>query len=147
MALINLHQISLGFGGPLLLDLVNLHLERGERVCLIGRNGTGKSTLLKILNGEIQSDSGEISKSQGVKIAKLEQEVPRDTEGSILSIVLGGLDGLAQTMARYHEILKELETNSTESILEEFDRVQAKIDSLNGWDAEKRSEIILIAKF
>ncbi len=65
MALITLRNIQLGFGGPALLEGLNLSIERGERVCLLGRNGAGKSTLMKLIAGELQPDEGEIAIQQG----------------------------------------------------------------------------------
>ena len=76
MALISLRDIHLAFGGPALLDGASFALERGERVCLIGRNGEGKSTLLKLINGSLMADSGEVSKQNNLRIAMLEQDVP-----------------------------------------------------------------------
>jgi len=96
MALISLKDISVAFGGPLLLDKLNLQVERGERVCLLGRNGAGKSTLMRIIRGEILPDEGEIVRQQGVRVALLEQEVPEGLTGNIFDVVAGGL-GLPQT--------------------------------------------------
>ncbi len=76
MALISLQDVSLGFGGPLLLDRVNLQLEAGESISLLGRNGAGKSTLLKLLHGEIQPDEGQVACQQNLRVAYLPQEVP-----------------------------------------------------------------------
>lgn len=76
MALISLQDVSLGFGGPLLLDRVNLQLEAGESISLLGRNRAGKSTLLKLLHGEIQPDEGQVARQQNLRVAYLPQEVP-----------------------------------------------------------------------
>lgn len=65
MPLITLRNIQLGFGGPLLLDGINLSIERGERVCLLGRNGAGKSSLMKLIAGEIQAEDGELNVEGG----------------------------------------------------------------------------------
>ncbi len=93
MALIGLRDVCIGFGGPLLLDHVNFYIERRERVCLLGRNGTGKSTLMRLLNGEFAPDEGEIVFQQGVRVSFLPQEVPREISGTILEIVASGLGG------------------------------------------------------
>ena len=76
MPLISLRNIQLGFGGPPLLDHLDLTLESGDRACLLGRNGAGKSTLMKVIAGEIQPEDGERVVGQGVRIARLVQEVP-----------------------------------------------------------------------
>ncbi len=93
MALIGMHDVCIGFGGPLLLDHVNFHIERRERVCLLGRNGTGKSTLMRLLNGDLAPDEGEIVYLQGVRVSFLPQEVPKEITGTVLEIVSAGLDG------------------------------------------------------
>ncbi len=93
MALIGMRDVCIGFGEPLLLDHVNFHIERKERVCLLGRNGAGKSTLLSLLSGEIAPDDGEIVYLQGVRVSLLPQEVPQEMTGTVSEIVTAGLDG------------------------------------------------------
>ncbi|UJS18604.1 MAG: ATP-binding cassette domain-containing protein [Candidatus Jettenia sp.] len=91
MALLSLQDVSMGFGRPLLLEHVNLQIERGERVCLLGRNGAGKSTLLKLINGDLLPDSGEIVRQKGMYTAYLSQEIPRELRGTVFDIVSEGL--------------------------------------------------------
>lgn len=83
MALISLRNISLAFGGPKLLDDASLQVEPGDRICLLGRNGTGKSTLLRLINQEFPSDSGTIDRQQGLRVALVAQEVPGHLSGSV----------------------------------------------------------------
>jgi len=92
MALISLREINLGFGGPLLLENVNLQIERGESIGLLGRNGMGKSTLLKLVNGDLQPESGVVARQQGVRAAYMPQEVPRGLAGRVFDIVASGLE-------------------------------------------------------
>jgi ATP-binding cassette subfamily F protein uup len=92
MALISLQEVSLGFGGPLLLEDVNLQIETGEWVGLLGRNGMGKSTLLKLVSGEILPHSGTVSRQQNTRIAYLPQEVPQGLSGRVIDIVESGLE-------------------------------------------------------
>jgi ABC transport system ATP-binding/permease protein len=92
MALLSLRNVSLAFGGPRLLDQVELQIESGERVCLLGRNGEGKSTLLRLIAGEIELDQGEVIRQQGLRIARLPQDVPRDQIGTVSDQVAQGLD-------------------------------------------------------
>jgi ATP-binding cassette subfamily F protein uup len=92
MALISLQEVSLGFGGPLLLDKVNLQIERGEMVGLLGRNGMGKSTLLKLINGDLEADGGSVSRQQNMRTAYLPQEVPLGLTGSVFEIIAAGLE-------------------------------------------------------
>ena len=94
MALISLQAVSLGFGGPLLLEQVNLQIEAGERVGLLGRNGAGKSSLLKLINGEVLPDSGTVAHQQNLRVAYLSQEVPQAITGRVADIVAQGLDAV-----------------------------------------------------
>lgn len=92
MALISLQNVSLGFGGHLLLEEINLQIERGERIGLLGRNGVGKSTLLRLVGEEIQPDGGIITRQQNTQVASLPQEVPLGLGGTIAEVVAGGLE-------------------------------------------------------
>lgn len=102
MALISIQEVSIGFGGPRLLDDVNLQIERGEWVGLLGRNGVGKSTLLKLIGGEIFPHSGTIARQQNIQVAYLPQEVPQDLSGRVWDIVEGGLDAVSTTLDDEH---------------------------------------------
>ncbi len=94
MALLSLRDVSLAFGGPRLLDRVDLQIERGERVSLLGRNGEGKSTLLRLFRGEVAPDEGEVIRQQGLRIALLPQEVPQGRGGTVAEEVAEGLEEL-----------------------------------------------------
>ena len=94
MALISLQEVSLGFGGPLLLDNINLQIERGEWVGVLGRNGAGKSTLLKLIHGDLLPDSGWVARQQNLRTAYLPQEVPQNLTGSVAEIAAAGLEHL-----------------------------------------------------
>lgn len=91
MALFSLKDIDLGFGGPLILEQVNLQIEQGERIGLLGRNGEGKSTLLKLIHGSLQPDSGQIARLAGLKSAYLPQDVPQNLADSVYTVVKNGL--------------------------------------------------------
>ncbi len=107
MALISLRDVCIAFGGPWLLDTVNLQIERGERVCLLGRNGTGKSTLLKVVNGDVPPDRGEAWRAQGVRTAYLSQAVPLDLNGRVRDVIARGLDDTThEAWQREHQIDK-----------------------------------------
>jgi ATP-binding cassette subfamily F protein uup len=92
MALLSLRDVSLAFGGPRLLDQVELQIESGERVGLLGRNGEGKSTLLRLIHGEIEPDEGEVIRQQGLRVSFLPQHVPRERAGTVADRVALGLD-------------------------------------------------------
>jgi ABC transport system ATP-binding/permease protein len=114
MALISLQDVSIGFGGPRLLDEINLQIESGEWVGLLGRNGMGKSTLLKLVSGEILPHSGTIARQQNASVAYLPQEVPQGLSGRVVEIVEGGLEAAKGTLdddhlwQRQHQVEKIL---------------------------------------
>ncbi|MFW6171360.1 MAG: ATP-binding cassette domain-containing protein [Planctomycetota bacterium] len=91
MAQITISELSIGFRGPLLLDAVTCQIEARQRIGLLGRNGTGKTTLLRILCGEVEPDAGEVLRAAGTRVSLLPQEVPRDVEGSVADVVARGL--------------------------------------------------------
>ena len=101
MPILSAQNIMLRFGGPPLLDNVSFDIEPGDRICLVGRNGEGKSTLLKILTGEMESNSGEIVKKAGLRVSRMIQEIPAHIEGTVREIVMAGLsaDGQHNTHA------------------------------------------------
>ena len=90
MALVSLREVTLGYGGPPLIENVTLQIERGERIALLGRNGVGKSTLLKLLNGEVAPDGGDAVRAPGLRTARLLQEVPVGSHGTVHDVVMGG---------------------------------------------------------
>jgi ATP-binding cassette subfamily F protein uup len=89
MAIVSLLDVSLSFGGAPLLDKVNLQIDRGERVCLVGRNGAGKSTLMKVISGELESDVGQVFRQAGAVFSTLKQEVPTGLVGTVRTVVEG----------------------------------------------------------
>src|SRR3954470_8298104 len=103
MSLLAMQDVAIAFGGPPVLDHANLAIERGERVCLIGRNGAGKSTLMKLLDGTMTPDSGSVIRQTGVTVSRLEQEVPGDVEGTTFDVVAAGLGEPGLLLARYHD--------------------------------------------
>jgi len=117
MALISLRDVSVAFGGPLLLDHVNLQIERGERVCLLGRNGAGKSTLMRLMHDDLAPDGGEIVRQQGLRVALLPQEVPRGLNGTVFDIVVGGLEDTDVALHASHDAAQWRKDQQGEKIL------------------------------
>ncbi len=91
MAILELKEITLSLGGPSIMQDINLRVEKGERICLLGRNGEGKTTLLRLLSGELKPDTGEVVCTKGTRIGILPQEVPMDLEGTVSDVVAAGL--------------------------------------------------------
>jgi len=142
VALLSLKQIVVSFGGPNLLDKVDFQLDRGERVCLVGRNGAGKSTLMKLIAGEVTADGGEII-GQNLKIARLEQEVSGSTEGTVFDVVAQGLGEVAPLLIEYHHVLHRLETDASEAVLADLEKAQHKLEAADGWTVEQRVESVI----
>ncbi|MFC3551731.1 ribosomal protection-like ABC-F family protein [Lysobacter cavernae] len=133
MPLITLQNVDYSVGGPLLLENVELSIEPGERIALIGRNGAGKSTLMRLLSGDIHPDDGEIRREGGVRIARLEQEVPHGAAGDVFDVVAAGMGELGAWLAEYHHL-----SHAEEFDAEAMGNVQAKIEAANGWGADQR---------
>lgn len=101
MALVSLQEVSLGFGGPLLLENVSLQIERGDWIGLLGRNGMGKTTLLRLVYGDLEPESGQIARAQNLRTADLPQEIPPGLNGTAAEVIAGGLAGEDQDDAEH----------------------------------------------
>ncbi|HDZ84301.1 MAG TPA: ATP-binding cassette domain-containing protein, partial [Nitrospirae bacterium] len=142
MALLSLKDIKVAFGGPELIDRVSLQIERGERVCLVGRNGAGKSTLMKIISGEITPDTGEVMRGQGLRIASLDQEVSQDLSGTVFEIVAAGVGDMVGLLQEYHSVSHRLSDGDAGAIAD-LERIQHQIESSGGWQIQQRVETVL----
>ncbi|WP_147821996.1 ATP-binding cassette domain-containing protein [Salidesulfovibrio onnuriiensis] len=145
MALISLQDISINFTGTVLLDRINLQVEQGERICLVGRNGEGKSTLLSVINGDIKADSGEVAVSQGVRIAMLPQSVPTDLSGSTYDVAASGLGRIGKHLADYHRASRALAeaTGDTEALVRQLEQAQHVLDADGAWERHQTIEMVL----
>mgnify|MGYP001604193683 CR=1 FL=1 len=135
---LSLKNVSLNLGRTALLDKANLTLDAGERLCLMGRNGAGKSTLLKVIAGEVKVDGGEISRAQGLKVAQLPQDVPKDLAGTVYDTVAEGLGEIGRLIAEYHHVLERGAED-----LKELSRIQSALEAQDGWALESRVEAML----
>jgi ATP-binding cassette subfamily F protein uup len=139
-----MQDVGIAFGGPPVLDRASFGIERGERVCLLGRNGAGKSTVMKLLDGTILPDSGEVVRETGVTVARLEQEIPADIGGTTFDVVAAGLGDLGLLLARYHAASHRLGADTSESALRELDRLHHALDTANAWQVNSRVETVLV---
>lgn len=142
MAYINLRNISLAFGGPPLFENISLRISRGERICLLGRNGTGKSTLLKVIAAELPADAGIIDRQQGLRVARLEQDVPRSLKGTIYTAVTEGLGQTGLLLNRYHDLGLRMEQGETRAH-DELAEVQQQLEQSDGWTQQQRVDQVL----
>ncbi len=143
MSLLGLNDVTIAFGGPALLDGAGFTIARGERVCLLGRNGAGKSTIMKLLDGSVLPDAGEVVRQVGVTVARLEQEIPATVTGCIYDVVAAGLGELGDLLARYHQASHALGTHPSDAALRELDRLHHALDAANAWHVHTRVETVL----
>ncbi|MGH8517056.1 MAG: ATP-binding cassette domain-containing protein, partial [Panacagrimonas sp.] len=133
MSLLTLRALGLRLGATVLLEDVNLVVERGERIAVLGRNGMGKSTLLRVIDGETAADTGEIVRAQSLRVARLVQDVPADLTGSVFDVVAAGLGEIGEVLARYEHAVHEHPER-----LDELGLLQARIEALGGWTFDAR---------
>jgi ATP-binding cassette subfamily F protein uup len=145
MALVSLQNISINFTGTPLLKGVNLQIEPGERVCLVGRNGEGKSTLLSIINGDTPPDSGEMAVSQGVRIAMLPQSVPNELGGTVYDVACSALGTLGEHLAAYQRAARALEQAQGEhdALVAQLEKAQQIIENDDAWGVHRTVETVL----
>ena len=143
MALLSLQDASLAFGGPPVLDAANFAIERGERVCVLGRNGAGKSTFMQVLDGTLTPDRGLVVRQGGVTVARLEQDVPRTLTGTMFDVVAAGLGDAGALLARYHAASVRVAHDHSEKALQELDRLHRQVDAAGAWQLHLRVETAL----
>jgi ATP-binding cassette subfamily F protein uup len=143
MAVISFSSAQLAFGHVPLLDQADFSLEAGERVGLIGRNGTGKSSLLKIIAGRFKLDDGLLVMQQGVKIAYVEQEPVFDSAMSVFDTVAGGMGGQLALLNEYEALTGQFGEGNDEVLMERMHELQVQLDSSDGWGLANKVETTL----
>jgi ATP-binding cassette subfamily F protein uup len=143
MSLIRLRSIQVSFGGPAVLDNISLSIDNGERVCLLGRNGTGKSTLMKVISGQVKPDSGEIERQQNLVVATLQQEVSAGIEGTVFDVVADGLGESARILQDYHRAIHRLSIEHTSQAEAELERTQHAVEVADAWKLNQQVEAML----
>lgn len=141
MALIHLRDIHLAFGVAPILDGIDFNIEPNERVCLIGRNGEGKSSLFKVISGQLKADSGEYQVSGGVKIAMLEQDIP-ETSGKVIDIVMAGAGEVVNHLRDY-ETASHACAAGDMAACQRMSDLQHAIDDAHGWDLQREVQTLL----
>ncbi|PNH93746.1 ABC transporter ATP-binding protein [Vibrio diazotrophicus] len=143
MALITIHNGLLAFGDHPLLDHADFALQENERVCLVGRNGAGKSTLMKIIAGEILLDDGKMQVMQDVVVSRLEQDPPRNQEGTVFDYVAGGLQEVGDQLRIYNDLLDLVAVDPSESNIKKLSNVQEQLEHAGAWRFEDRIQNVL----
>ncbi|MFO8086146.1 MAG: ATP-binding cassette domain-containing protein [Desulfobacterales bacterium] len=143
MALMGMRNVSWGFDTPPLLENFNFQIEKGERVCLLGRNGVGKSTFLKLLSSELLPDQGEVWHQQGVTVVLLRQEVTTSFNGTVFDLIAQGLGDPGKTIAEYNHLNKVPEAAHTTDSVKRREQLQHLLDADDGWALFNRIESVL----
>lgn len=144
MLLFRLNNLSLAYGDNPLLDGVSLTIHKGERIGILGHNGAGKSTFMKVLAGQIAADGGELWRAEGIRVAYLEQALPAQDDQTIYDYIAGGIEGLGDVLKRYHALTHDDNADWTdEKVLNEMASLQRQIEERDGWAIEHRIEGML----
>jgi len=141
--MIKLNNVSIAFGHVALLDKIALRIDNKERVSLIGRNGEGKSTLLKIISRKISADQGQVEYQTGCRIALLSQEPEFKANDTVFHAVAKSLGTVGQLVEAYHNLVQRLAHNNDEDLLAQLETVQHHLEAEDGWHLEQRVETVL----
>ena len=143
MGLIWINEVSVSFGGPLLLDGATLQIEAGEKIGLLGRDGSGKSTLMKLLMGDVSPDSGAIIRKGEARIAMLPQDVPDDLPGTVYDVVASGGREHLELLREYHELTVLLSNGGEENLLKKLELLQRRLEASGAWRYHQQVEAVL----
>ncbi|MGD9841829.1 MAG: ATP-binding cassette domain-containing protein [Steroidobacteraceae bacterium] len=136
--LLRFDNVSLAFGARPLLDHVSLQVAAGDRICLVGRNGEGKSSLLKLARGEAPPDEGIVWVKPGARMAYLVQDIIAMGSETVAEVVAGGLPELGQALHEYHQLAQEISTHATTEQTRRLTHLQSILDAGDGWQLEQR---------
>ncbi|MBR9727484.1 ABC transporter ATP-binding protein [Shewanella intestini] len=141
MSLVRINNGSLAYGYTPLLQKADFTIEPGERVCIVGRNGAGKSSLMKVLAGVIKLDDGEFNIANDVNVSRLQQDPPKAEKGTVYSYIAAGLQEIGEMLERYHKLSHEVADASPEQMekmLKQMQHLQETLDHNNGWQLDSR---------
>ncbi|MDH4203415.1 MAG: ATP-binding cassette domain-containing protein [Phycisphaerae bacterium] len=144
MALLGFQDVHVGYGGPPLIERMNFQIERGERICLLGRNGAGKSTLMKLICGDIEPESGIVSRMPSLSVAYLTQVVPTGLKGTVFDAVSEGLGKRGKLLAEYHLLSHDVASDPhNKTLLQRLDKLQHALDMEGAWQLNHHVETIV----
>ena len=146
MSIVRLENVSLAYGLRPLLDNVNFAIEEKQKICLLGRNGEGKSSLMSLLIKTTLPDSGEVNFQKGVKVGALLQSLPDADDRTVYDLVAEGLDELGQYLSEYHTLVGtsfDDPAQNQSKVLDKMEKLQSKIESLDGWTFQHKIESML----
>jgi ATP-binding cassette subfamily F protein uup len=141
MSLIKIEKAYLSYGLQVILDNLDLSIEKGQRLCLIGRNGTGKSSLLKVIAGDVDLDKGEVVCQGGLRIARLEQDLPEADDRLVFDVVASGLQGVGELLAEYRHLSHDLSLD--DAGFARMTDLQHQIEAKDGWLMQQKVDQVL----
>ncbi len=141
MSLIKLEKAYLSYGLQVLLDQIDLTIERGQRLCLIGRNGAGKSSLLKVIAGEVDLDKGDVIRQSSVRIARLEQDLPEADDRKVFDVVAAQFQGMGDLLAEYRQLAHAADFSDVR--MARMAELQQHIEARDGWSLQQQVETVL----
>ena len=147
MPLLTLDAVSLAFGHLPLVESAQLQIDAGERIALIGRNGSGKSSLLKVISGEVPPDNGTVWRAPAVRVARLDQDVPLVGTRTVFEEISAGLGELGALVAEYHHaallVAETTAPDAHERALERLGKLQHRLEEHDGWRLEQKVELVI----
>lgn len=144
MGQIWINDISISFGGPLLLDGASIQIDEGERIGLLGRNGSGKSTIMKLINSDIDPDKGSILKNSSLKVAMLPQEVPDDLPGTVYDVVASGGQEHMELLGEYHNLTARIaQLEDAQGMIRKLEQVQHRLETSGAWHYHQKVEKVI----
>lgn len=140
MPLLRVTDLDLAYGHHVLLEKANLQLFRGDRVCLVGRNGAGKSTLMKLVQGAIKPDGGNIWTKPSLRISRLDQELPKANDQTVMEVVSSGLESVANLLKEYDQLaVQQLD----DAGLRKLEQLQHDLEAQDGWSYQQRIDEVI----
>ncbi len=140
MPLLRFEKVSLAYGDQPLLDNAEFQIRRGERVCLLGRNGAGKSTMMKLVAGSIVPDDGSVWRKPGLKVGVLNQDLPDQDDKKVYDVVASGLEAVGELISRFHSLSANICTDSDMKALE---KVQQQLEAVDGWSLSQKVDTVI----
>ena len=140
MPLLRVTDLDLAYGHHVLLEKANLQLFRGDRVCLVGRNGAGKSTLMKLVQGVIKPDGGNIWTKPSLRISRLDQELPKADDQTVMEVVSSGLESVARLLKEYDQLASQ---HLDDDGLHKLEQLQHELEAADGWSYQQRIDAVI----